>query len=55
MTYDPSVHDYSVEKPSMHHVEGRHYVYLSDYGNGKIYKIKCDCQGGQEDEIRICT
>ena len=30
VTYDPSVHDYSVEKPSMHHVEGRHYVYLSD-------------------------
>lgn len=29
-TYDPSVHDYSVEKPSMHLVDGTHYVYLSD-------------------------
>lgn len=28
--YDPSVHDYSVEKPSMHHIGGHHYVYLSD-------------------------
>ena len=33
VTYDPSVHDYSVHKPSMHHVagaSGRHLVYLSD-------------------------
>ena len=30
LTYDPSVHDYSVEKPSMHHISGSHYVYLSD-------------------------
>ena len=30
LTYDPSVHDYSVEKPSMHHIGGSHYVYLSD-------------------------
>ena len=30
VTYDPSVHDYSVEKPSMHHISGSHYVYLSD-------------------------
>lgn len=28
--YDPSVHDYSTEKPSMHHIDGTHYVYLSD-------------------------
>ena len=30
ITYDPSVHDYSVHKPSMHKVGGSHYVYLSD-------------------------
>ena len=28
--YDPSVHDYSVEKPTMQLVSGSHYVYLSD-------------------------
>lgn len=30
VTYDSSIHDYSVEKPSMHKVNGNHYVYLSD-------------------------
>ena len=30
ITYDPSVHDYSNEKPSIQHVGGNHYVYLSD-------------------------
>lgn len=30
VTYDPSMHDYSVNKPSMHHIGGSHYVYLSE-------------------------
>lgn len=30
VVYDPSVHDYSVHKPSMHLIEGTHSVYLSD-------------------------
>ena len=31
VTYDPSIHDYSKEQPSMHKVgEGHHFVYLSD-------------------------
>ena len=30
ITYDPSVHDYSVEKPSMHYLGGTHSVYLSE-------------------------
>lgn len=29
-TYDPSIHDYSVQQPSMHLVSGTHYVLLSD-------------------------
>ncbi|NLW21926.1 MAG: ATP-binding cassette domain-containing protein [Tissierellia bacterium] len=29
ITYDPSIHDYSVEKPEMHEVSPGHYVYLS--------------------------
>ena len=30
VTYDPKVHDYSVEKPSMHQITETHSVYLSD-------------------------
>ena len=30
VVYDPSVHDYSVHKPSMHLIEGTHSVYLSE-------------------------
>ncbi len=30
ITYDPGIHDYSVEKPSMHQLEGTHKVFLSD-------------------------
>ncbi len=30
ITYDPSVHDYSTQQPSMHRVNGSHSVYLSD-------------------------
>ncbi len=30
VVYDPSVHDYSVNKPSMHLIEGTHSVYLSE-------------------------
>ena len=29
-TYDPGIHDYSVQQPSMHLVSGTHYVLLSD-------------------------
>ena len=29
-TYDPGVHDYSVQQPSMHLVSGTHYVLLAD-------------------------
>ena len=29
-TYDPSIHDYSMQQPSMHLVNGTHYVLLSD-------------------------
>lgn len=30
ITYDPSIHDYSVEKPKMHEVSPGHLVYASD-------------------------
>ncbi len=36
--YDPSVHDYSKEQPSMHLVSGSHYVYLSDSEMEKYVK-----------------
>ena len=29
-TYDPGIHDYSVQQPSMHLVSGTHYVLLAD-------------------------
>jgi ABC-type oligopeptide transport system ATPase subunit len=29
VTYDPSIHDYSVEKPEMHDLGDNHFVYLS--------------------------
>lgn len=38
ITYNPNVHDYRVEKPSMHHVSGSHYVYLSDSEMEKYVK-----------------
>lgn len=38
VTYDPSVHDYSVYKPSMHNVGGTHSVYLSEPEMDKYVK-----------------
>lgn len=37
--YDPSVHDYSIEKPSMREIEPGHFVYCSET-EAKIYQSK---------------